>query len=82
MSDPLYTQAKVDHEKKNNLLCQKYCARIKPCFTDCSNAMNKFMFSYKFKLLVHIVLISLSVWLLRSKIHRKEFRRKKPFLIY
>jgi len=43
--------------------------------------MNKFMFSYKFKLLVNFILISLSVWLLRSKIHRKEHRRKKAFFV-
>jgi hypothetical protein len=41
--------------------------------------MNKFMFSDKFKLLVNLILISLSVWLLRSKVHRKEHRRKKLF---
>lgn len=84
LSTMYHTQAITEDHDKNELLLlssQKYCARIKRCSsTECSkvnlnNNKSKAMFSY-----VNLILISLSVWLLRSKIHRKEFRRKKPCL--
>merc|ERR1712062_238737 len=41
-----------------------------------TNGLIRKVFLFNFPL--QLILICLSVWLLRSKIHRKEFRRKEP----